>query len=196
MAILTPNEKKLILILFKDISHYFNSNSISKIIGISRAGAMKIFKRLFKENLVYSQKIGKSIVYKLNLNEDYVRKLITFLLAEEASNYARWKEEFKDLFKGERVVVLFGSIIKNYDIARDIDLMIILKKGEEGEVNKILKQREIILPKKLHSIKLTLDEFSNEIKRKNKSIIDLIKNSVILYGQDKYVEIIKNATSV
>ena len=132
----------------------------------------------------------------MNLNEDYVRKLITFLLAEEASNYARWKEEFKDLFKGERVVVLFGSIIKNYDIARDIDLMIILKKGEEGEVNKILKQREIILPKKLHSIKLTLDEFSNEIKRKNKSIIDLIKNSVILYGQDKYVEIIKNATSV
>ena len=196
MAILTPNEKKLILILFKDISHYFNSNSISKIIGISRAGAMKIFKRLLKENLVYSQKIGKSIIYKLNLNEDYVKKLIAFLLAEEASNYIRWKEEFKDLFNGERAVVLFGSIIKNYDAARDIDLMIILKKGEEGEVNKILKQREIILPKKLHSIKLTPNEFSNEIKRKNKSIIDLVKNSVILYGQDKYVEIIKNVTNI
>lgn len=196
MAILTPNEKKLILILFKDVSHYFNSNSISKIIGISRAGAMKIFKRLLKENLVYSQKIGKSIIYRLNLNEDYVRKLITFLLAEEASNYTRWREEFKDLFKGERVVVLFGSIIKNYDVARDIDLMIILRKEEEREVNKILKQKEVILPKKLHAIKLTPDEFSNEIKRKNKSIIDLIKNSVILCGQDKYVEIIKNVTSV
>src|SRR3989344_8879610 len=163
MISLTPNEKKLILLLFKDFSHYYNSNSISKIIGISRVGAMKIFKKLLKENLVHGTKIGNSINYKLNLNEDYARKLMAFLLAEEATNYNRWKEEFKELFKGERIIILFGSIIRNYDAARDIDLMIILKRKEERKVNVVLKERETILPKKLHTIKLTSNEFLDGI---------------------------------
>ncbi len=195
MMSLTLNEKKLILVLFKDFSQYYNSNSISKIIGISRVGAMKIFKKLLKENLVYSVKIGKSINYRLNLNEDYVRKLVAFLLADETINYDRWKGEFKDLFKGERIVILFGSIIRNYDAARDIDLMIILKREEENKVNKVLKDREKILPKRLHAIKLTSHELLDGIKKKNKPTIDIIKNSVILYGQDKFVEIIKNVSN-
>ena len=196
MTNLTHNEKKILLLIFKDFKHYYNSNYISKIIGISRVGAMKIFKKLLKENIVYAEKIGKSINYKLNLNDDYVRKLMTFLLADEATNHSRWKNEFKEIFKKERIVILFGSIIRNYEAARDIDLMIILNKEEEKDVNKILKEKEKILPKKLHAIKLTFDEFLDGIRGKNKATTDIIKNSVILYGQDKYVEIIKNVSGI
>lgn len=196
MENLTQNEKKMLIALFKDYSNYYNSNSISKIIGISRVGAMKIFRKLLKKNIVISEKIGKSIIYKLNLKDDYVQKLIAFLLADEATHYNRWKEEFRKISAKDRVVILFGSILRNKETARDIDLMVILKKEEESEVYKILKENAKILNKPLHHIELTAEDFVAGAKNKNKATIDIIKNSVILYGQDKYVEVIRNVIGI
>lgn len=196
MITLTHNEKKIALLLFKDFKNYYNSNSISKVVGISRVGAMKILKKFLKEKIVHSEKIGKSVIYKLNLHEDYVVKLMAYLLAEEATDHNRWKDEFKKIFKEDRVIILFGSIIRNEQVAKDIDVMIILKHEDEKEVNMALKERQVFLSKKIHAIKLNSDEFLDGVKMKNKATIDIIKNAVILYGQNKYVEIIKNVTGV
>ena len=76
MISLTQKERETLLILFKDFTTFYNANSISKILGISHVGAQKIFKRLLNENLLTDKKIGKSITYKLRLEDDYVRKLI------------------------------------------------------------------------------------------------------------------------
>ena len=187
MKTLTQKESEALLTVFKDFSNYYNANSISKILGISRIGAMKIFRRLLKENIVEYKKIGKSIIYKPKLNDDYVCKLIAFLLVDEANNFKRWKEEFKELFKEDRIILLFGSAIKNYNSARDIDIMIIAKNKESKEINAVLREKESLLPKKIHSIKLTAEDLSNNINSKNKAIIDIIKNAVVLYGQDRYV---------
>ena len=77
MVSLTQKERETLLILFKDYTNYYNANSISKILNISHVGAQKIFKRLLKENLIINKKIGKSIIYKLNLEDNYVKQLIT-----------------------------------------------------------------------------------------------------------------------
>ena len=191
---MTKNERELLLILFKDFTNYYNANSISKILNITHVGAQKIFKRL--SNILTSKRIGKSIVYKLNLDEDYPKKLISFLLTEEADNFKRWKEEFKELFKKDRIIIMFGSSIKNYSVSKDIDIMIVMDKKDIKEINEIIKEKEKILPKPLHVIKLTDDDLLTNVKNKKKAIIDIIKNGIILYGQDKYVELIKNVTSI
>lgn len=195
MVSLTQKERETLLILFKDFSTFYNANSISKILGISHVGAQKIFKRLLKENLLTDKKIGKSIIYKLKLEDNYARQLIAFLLADEANNFKRWKEEFKELFKKDRVVMMYGSAIKNYAQARDIDVMIVVDKKDIKEVNNVLKKKEEILPKKIHAIKLTHQDLLENLKKKNKVVIDVIKNAIVLYGQDKYVEILKDVTS-
>ena len=187
----TKKESEVLLTIFKDFSHYYNANSISKILGISRVGAMKIFRRLLKENIVEYQKIGKSIIYKPKL-DDYACKLIAFLLVDEANNFKRWKEEFKELFKEGRIILLFGSAVKNYSSAKDIDIMIIAENKDSKEINAVLREKERLLPKKLHAITLTAEDLSGNIGGKNKATIDIIKNAIVLYGQDKYVEIIKN----
>ncbi len=184
------------LILFKDYTTFYNANSISKVLSISHVGAQKIFKRLLQENLVICKTIGKSIIYKLNFSNDYVINLVAFLLADEANKFKRWKEEFKELFKKDRIVMLFGSTIKDYAHAHDIDLMIVLKNKEVKEVNAILKKKEEILPKKLHSIKLNQHDLLENLKKKDKAFVDIIKNTIILHGQDRYVEILKNVTSL
>lgn len=195
MINLTPNERKTMLVLIKDYSVFYNANSISKIISISHVGAQKIFKRFLQENLVMSKVIGKSIIYKLNFNDSYVSQLVSFLLADEANNFKRWKEEFKELFEKDRIVMIFGSTIKDYASAKDIDLMIVIKDKEIREINDVIKKKEELLPKKLHAIKLTHKDLLENIKRKDKVIINIMKNAVVLYGQDKYVEIMKNVAS-
>ena len=193
MTTLTQKERETVLILFKDYTTFYNANSISKVLNISHVGAQKIFKRLLQENVVISKTIGKSITYKLNFNNDYVASLVSFLLADEANKFKRWKEEFKELFKKDRIVMLFGSTVKDYAHAHDIDLMIVIENKEVTEVNKILKKKEEILPKKLHAIKLTHSDLLENLKKKDKPFLDIIKNAIILYGQEKYAGILKNA---
>ena len=196
MVQLTENEKKALLILFKDFTSYYNANSISKKLGISRIGSMKILKKLEEGGILTQEKIGKSIVYKPNLDDDYVRDVIAFLLSDEANNFKRWKDEFKELFKEGRVVMIYGSTIKDYSKARDIDVMIIRKKGEAGAIYKLITERQIFLPKKIHAIDLTSEEFIKNVKQKKKAIVDTVKNAVILYGQSKYTGLIKNVTNL
>ncbi len=195
MIALTEKERETILILFKDFTTFYNANSISKILKISHVGSQKIFKRLLKENIVINKKIGKSIIYKLNLEDNYVNSLIVFLLADEANNFKRWEEEFKELFEKDNIIMLFGSVIKEYAKANDIDLMLVLNNKNINEYNHLLKKKEEILPKKLHIIKLTHKDLQENIKNKDKVIIDIVKNAVILYGQQKYLEVIKNVTT-
>ena len=195
MTILTQKERETVLLLFKDYNTFYNANSISKILNISHVGAQKIFKRLLQENVVISKTIGKSITYKLNFSDNYVNQLVAFLLADEANKFKRWKEEFKELFKKDRIVMLFGSTVKDYSHAHDIDLMIVLENKEVKEVNAVLKKKEEILPKKLHSIKLNHQDLLENLKKKDKAFVDIIKNAIIPYGQDRNVEIQKNVTS-
>ena len=196
MASLTKNGRKALIILFKDFCSYHNANSLSKYLGISRVGTMKMLKKLHKEELLIDKKIGKSTVYKPNLSDDYVKDLISFLLSDEANSFKRWKDEFKGLFKNERVVMLYGSTIKNYAKARDIDVMIIRKKGDSGEIYKLIAERQKFIPKKIHVVDLTPEEFGKNLKQKQKAILDIVKNAVILYGQNRYVDLIKNVTSI
>ena len=142
-----------------------------------------------------SKTIGKSITYKLNFDEEYVSQLVSFLLADEANNFKRWKEEFKELFKKDRIIMLFGSAIKDYAHANDIDMMVVLENKKVKEVTTVLKKKDEILPKKLHAIKLTRPDLLENLKKKDKAFVDIIKNAIILYGQDTYGEIMKDVTS-
>ncbi|MFH1209985.1 MAG: nucleotidyltransferase domain-containing protein [archaeon] len=195
MVSLTEKERETLLVLFKDFTAFYNSNNISKILNISHVGAQKIFKRLYKSDVLTSQKIGKSIIYKLKL-DDYVIELITFLLTDEANKFKRWKEEFKELYKEDRIILIFGSAIKNYDKAEDIDLMIVMDKKDISEINNILKEKEKILPKKIHAIKLTHNDLLENLKNKDNVIIDIVKKAIVLYGHNNYVKTLKNVRSL
>lgn len=181
------------LVLFKDFTAYYNANSLSKVLGISHVGCQKILKRLLKGNLVNAENIGKSIVYKPRLEDEYVCRLLAFLLADEANNsFKRWQEEFKSLFKKDRIIMLFGSVLKNAQTAKDIDIMIILSKEDSREVRKVIKEKQEILPKKIHLIELTEQDLKSNINKKQEVILGIIRNAVILYGQDKYVEVMQH----
>jgi hypothetical protein len=73
--------------------------------------------------------------------------------------------------------------------------MAIIDKKEVTEVNEAFRKKEGILPKKIHSILLTRGDLLENLRKKDKAVIDIVKNAIVLHGQDEYVEIIKNVTS-
>ena len=157
---------------------------------------MKLLKKLEKNDILKSKVIGKSKVYKINLNSDYVLDMIAFLLSDEANNFKRWKEEFKELFIDGRIVLIYGSAVINYSNANDIDLMVIKENEKSLKITKIINEKQKILPKKIHLIDISQERFLENLEKKQKSIIDIVKNAIILYGQAKYVGLIKNVRSI
>lgn len=195
MALLTKKESEVLLKLFKDFGNDYNANSLSKEIAISSRGALKILKKLEKENILFGKKLGKARFYKLNLEDLYVRKTMeTLLIAESREKAQRWIEEFKEIFNSTNVVIIFGSIIKNPKHANDIDVIFIYKKQDYRKIANFIFEKNKVLFKKIHDIPQTMENFKDNLKN-NKAIIDAIRTGYVLHGFDKVVEAIKDVTS-
>ncbi|MBU4000593.1 nucleotidyltransferase domain-containing protein [Patescibacteria group bacterium] len=190
MIELTKKEQEALLTIYKDIANFYNANSLSKELEITQVGTMKLLKRFEKNNILTSKKIGKSIVYKINIKEEFVQKLIAFALINEAGKYQRWKDEFKSLNQKDRILLFYGSASKDYSHAKDIDIFVILNKEDFKEVSKELGKIQGILPKKLHAIKATKKDLVKNIKENNKSMIEIIKTAIVLYGYDEYMGVV------
>ena len=86
MKEIPPAEMKAVLTIVKTPEVIYNANSLSKVIGITPMGMLKILKRLEQESILKSRKIGKSITYRVNLEDSYAGKYVSLLLAREAQH--------------------------------------------------------------------------------------------------------------
>ena len=194
---LSNKEIEILLVLLKDISEEYNANNITKKIKITPAGAFKAMKNLDKKDLIVGKKMGKAVFYKVNLKDYYAfRTMETLLINESRIKASRWLDEFKDLFKYTEILIIFGSIIKDPKKANDIDLLTVFEKENNKNIDGIIKERRLISTKPIHIIKQTTADLENNIKKKDKVILNIIKNGYVLYGHEKLLEVIKNVASV
>jgi predicted transcriptional regulator len=195
MVNIARKDKEILLCLFKDLVNYHNASSIAKEIKISRVGAYKALNRLSKSGLLKSRKLGKSIFYIIKLEDNFVKKTMELLLMEEAREKARrWLTEFDELSTETEILVLFGSVLKSETKAQDIDLLIVLKPENNKKINKLLDKKNEVLIKKVHPIKQTPEDLIKNLKKTDKVVLSAMKTGIVLYGQDKLVEIIKDVT--
>ena len=196
MANLSKSEGKIMLKLFKDFSHDYNANSLSKEVGITSRGTLKILKKLQLKELLISKQQGKAVFYKVNLSDKYVSKIVeTLLIAEARDNARRWIDEFRDIYQGTEIVLIFGSIIRNPKRAGDVDVLFVFKKGNYDKLANFVSEKNKLLFKKIHEIPQTMGDLKENLNRKNKALIDAVSTGYVLHGQDKLIEVVKNATS-
>ena len=197
MKVLTKKESEILLSLFKDFTNNYNANSLSKKIGITPRGALKMLKNLKSQNILTSREFGKAVFYKINFGDEYIIKLMSILLMEEAREKAsRWLSEFKELLECVDIAIIFGSIIRNPKTANDIDLLIVFKKERYSMIEKEINQRREISAKVMHVVKQTQDDLIKNLKKKDEVVLNIIKNSYVLQGYEKLVKIIENVTSL
>ncbi len=196
MVSLTNKEGEVLLKLFKDFSTNYNANSLSKEIGLSSRGALKILKKLEKGRFVIGKRLGKATFYKLNLNELYIRKTLeTLLIGESIEKAQRWIDEFRPVFIYAEIIIIYGSIIKNPKNAGDVDIIIVLKKQNYKKISSFIQEKNKVFFKKIHDIHQTIDDLKENLK-KNPAVIDSLRTGYILHGQDKIIEVIKDVSGI
>jgi len=188
---ITSNEIKFILELFKNPETDYNANSIAKKIGLSAMGALKIAKKLQKENILISKRFGKAVFYKLNNNE-YTRNYIKFLLKKEAESadpyIKKWINEIKKI-KNAESVILFGSVLNKHKEAKDIDILLITNKRKFLKLKKEINEINLLNIKKLHPVYQTKDDFKENLK-KDKIVLNAIKG-IIIFGEDVIIRLLE-----
>ena len=195
MKSLTNKEKEILLILVKDFSSDYNSNSLSKVSNLTPRGTLKILKNLKSMDILVGKKMGKAVFYKVKLDDEYVFRLISLLLMEESRIKApRWLSEFKALFEYVEIAVIFGSVVKRPENARDIDLLIVFKRNKHDLVARIINERRKISSRPIHQVKQEYDDLISNMKRKDEVLLNIVKTGIVLQGHEKLVGAIRDVS--
>ncbi len=194
---LSPNEMNVLLKIFKDFNSHHNANKLSKEMGLSAMGALKILKNLEKQNLIKYEMVGKAKIYKLNFSNNYAKEYVAFLLRKEAedskSRIKRWVAELRKLEPYSSIGIVFGSVLKS-DQHNDVDLLAVLKQSEVQEFNKKVDELNQINVKRIHPVKQTLQDLKNNLAKTDKIVLSAIREGVVLFGFDKIVEVIESVS--
>lgn len=193
MERITKKEIEAILTIFKNIDKEYNANSLSLVINITRMGALKIVKRLEKQGILKSKKLGKSVFYKINLDNEYALGYIIFLLkleAEQTKPYIkRWINELKKI-KNADIILLFGSILNKGDKANDIDVLFVTNQKKFNKLKKEIEGINELSEKKLHPIYQTIKDIKDNIKKKDKIVLNAIRG-IVVFGHSNLLKVLK-----
>ena len=187
---ITNNEIQILLKIVKSPEIDYNANSIAKEIKITSMGALKILKRLEKENILKSKKIGKAFIYKINIENQYAKKYITLLLLRESlqsnTRVKRWTNEIKKI-KNADMIILYGSVLEKQN-PNDIDVLLTTDKKRFNNLEKEIADLNQINIKKIHALYQTFDDLVNNIKKRDKIALSAIKG-IPVKGEEKFIEI-------
>jgi predicted nucleotidyltransferase len=191
MRNITNNEMLFVLSIFKSPEIDYNANSIAKHIKISPMGALKIARKLEKENVLISKELGKARFYKLNFENDYAREYVRFLLkaeAEQAPAYAkRWIREVRKL-KNADSAILFGSVLREQEKAKDVDVLLITDQRSFPKLKKEIEEINLINVKRLHPLYQTKEDIKKNIKKNDGVVLNAIKG-IVAFGEDKLINL-------
>lgn len=191
------SQGKVLLVLLKEPFINHTATSLANALGITRQGVWKSLKRLVENKLIIFERLNKArtsaAIIKINWKNPITEKTFSLLLTKKALEHERWLENFAKLDVDVIFLLLFGSIINNPKKANDIDIILIAKNKQSfNTINtKIMKIQQTQF-KKIHNIDLTKEEFISELKKQNKAYLDAVKKGVILYGQENFIDFVKN----
>ncbi|MDP3640489.1 MAG: hypothetical protein Q8R53_04810 [Nanoarchaeota archaeon] len=190
MKEITKAEMDIVLLLVKSPEVIYNANNLSKVVGLTPMGTLKILKRLEQDAIVKSKRIGNAIIYRIDSEELYARKYVSFILAREAHSASPqikiWITEVKKI-KNAEIIVLFGSILKKQN-PNDIDLLLITDKKRFARLQNEIEELNELNIKKIHPFYQTEEDMIKNIKKRDKPLLNAIK-SIIVRGEEKFLDI-------
>lgn len=186
------NEMLFILSILKNPKEEYNPNSLAKLMKISAMGSLKIAKKLEKENVLKSRKVGRASIYKIDFN-DYSKQYIKFLLKKEVNDanpyVKRWARDLEKV-KSANALVLYGSVLIKGEGARDIDVLVIVNKNNINRVKKEIESLNLINDKKIHPLYQTKQDLVKHIREGNPVVLNALKG-VYLFGADLMLEVLE-----
>ena len=207
--LLTP---KIILILktmSRDPSKWYYTREFAKLSKVSLGTVSSEFSKLAKEGLVEQKTGGQEKYYKLNLTNSKTRKLCELFendnrekLYNENRRFAWVLEDFtkkvSDFAPEVQSIMLFGSAARGQATARsDIDILVLVPNSEEEQFKKLMNSVDKLAgevsgrhPAKLAPIVMMTKDFEKSIRDKKGFAIDVLKDGIVLFGQERYYSLL------
>lgn len=196
MAVKITNYIFDILNLYRtDYTKSLHVRAIAKLLNTSHVTLLPHLKKLEKNKILISRKVGKNKEYLLNPNNILTKDYLALSEKLEAIKYLQKNFLIKKVYQHlinvnvQGAVVLFGSYAKNYATeTSDIDLFCLSKLSE----NQILEIKKIgkIYGKEISIKTSTIKNFNEGLIIGDTLIKEIIKNHVILQNPDLIVNLL------
>lgn len=194
---LSKNTLKVVGFLLKNIQEY-NINQIARNLGISVGSSYNILKALEKDKLIKPKKLGNAIYYRLNLEDDQAQKVAELVLLEAKNKTLQknpkariYADDIKKAKAFSRAALLFGSVLEKKEPA-DIDVLFIVNKRAVKEIENFCLKLSSLRPKRIIPLIMTAKDLKNNLKKQDSVIMDILKKGVVLYGEDKIIDILRS----
>lgn len=167
-------------------------NQIAKELDESYSFVNRIIKKMINEDLIKKQKIGHSLLCKLNIKNDKTKALISLNEVNKKQEFLSKNKELKlitdELKKIEaESIAIFGSYAKNTQTKEsDIDLFIVTEK--KLDITNLIRNIHAKYGREISPLILTKKQLE---KQKNKPVIkEIIKYHVILAGFENFINLL------
>ncbi len=188
---------KIVNFLSKNREKIFTINEISKELKQYYSYVNRVIDRLAKDRVIVRNKAGKAYLCTLNFENEKTLTLLSLSEIESKDEFYTKNKELKiileDFVKSIEVknnivsMALFGSYAKGTATKEsDIDILVISK--EKTIIDKTTREISAKYGKEINAIIMSPKDFKNQ---KDKPLIkEIISNHYILYGADKFVELV------
>ena len=171
MLSLSDNEFSVLSFLVRNFTERLTIRNIAQRLNFSPAGVFNILKKLEKNNIVVGQKLGTGLFYAINFENKIAEHLAGIVL----------------LYSDDKIEKIDVEKIKQAKAG-------ILDKKKLLLVTDNITTLDISIPN-IDVITKTEDEIINLLRKKDSSTLQLLKKGIVLFGEDKIVDIIKNCIS-
>ena len=190
---LTNNEKKVLRLLLTAFDRQYSINNIAKECGLAPNGAFKILKKFEKEGILKSNKIANIKSYSINFDNEKTGSILELALMPALEGRLKYRlEDFKDMKEITKACILFGSYIDLKKEPHDLDVLFVIDEDNFKNYKKGLEAIKDIVPAKIHDVLQTEEDLKNNIKNKDKIILQILRGGVILWGINTMIKVIKN----
>ena len=190
-------ELKIIDLLAKNTERKFTINEIAKAIEEYYSFVHRTVNKLIKDGVIIKENAGKSYLCSINLDAEKTIALVNLSEIEKKNDFYNSNKELKiildDFVKSAKstitpiLIVLFGSYTKGTATKiSDIDILLVSK--TKTGIDKTTKEIYAKYGKEINAIVMTSKDFK---RQKDKALIkEIIKNHYILYGVEKFLNLV------
>lgn len=160
---LSKTAANILQTLLENYPYEYNINQLARMTKMSVGGIHRTLKVLEKNGILYSKKIGNSLFYQLNMENEACTKMLETLQVDRKSVFFDNRENIREIvqkFKNNVLNIALDRVLAMllFESARGYDILII--------ASNLSKQQFTLL-------KDELTPFINEIKKHNFSVIIL-----------------------
>jgi len=183
---------KVVEALGKDVFEGHNINQLARLSGVNVATMHRMLKEMEKENLVLKKISGNNVFYRPNLRNSAMLKYCELSSIERRKKFLLKHPGFygkiKNLEDKTECAVLFGSFARNEKRPADIDILLLSGR----EMNVKLLEREM-RKSDISPLYMEFPEFVEKLKKKNKVLLEIMRDGVVLFRESRYWELLKRA---